>query len=199
MRAFGLGNCVVTLTLSKNERRCESLLNRKQKEEIVKELHEKLLGVKCAVITDFRGLDVSAMNTLRNELRAASVEYRVAKNSLLRLSSQDTDLSCLKDQLAGPSALALSKEDPVAPARVLVKFAKENPALKIKAGALDGKLLDIDAINALAELPSREVMLSMLLSAMNGVPTGFVVVLGGVIRNLLGVLSALRDQRERAA
>jgi ribosomal protein L29 len=64
--------------LSKNERRCESLLNRKQKEEIVKELHEKLLGVKCAVLTDFRGLDVSAMNTLRNELRAASVEYRVA-------------------------------------------------------------------------------------------------------------------------
>ncbi len=87
----------------------------------------------------------------------------------------------------------------MAPAKVLVKFAKENPALKIKAGVLDGKLLDIDAINALAELPSREVMLSMLLSAMNGVPTGFVVVLGGVIRNLLGVLSALRDQREKAA
>lgn len=174
-------------------------MNRQQKEEIVKELNEKFSHMKAAILTDFRGLDVEAMNDLRKQLRAVSVEYRVAKNTLLDLSAQDTDMALLKDYFVGPCAFALSKEDPVAPAKVLTKFAEKNSALLIKAGVLDGKALDVNAIKALADLPSREVLLAKLLSVMNGVPTGLVVALSGVIRNLLGVLTALKDQKEKTA
>jgi large subunit ribosomal protein L10 len=105
----------------------------------------------------------------------------------------------IQDYFVGPCAIALSNADPVSPARVLVKFAEKNPALQIKAGVLDGKVLDIKAIKALADLPSREVLLGNLLAAMQGVPTGLVVALSGVLRNLLGVLTALKDQKEKTA
>ncbi len=174
-------------------------MNRQGKEKLVKDLHEKILDIKAAILTDFKSLNVDAMNDLRKQLKAESVEYRVVKNTLLELSSQDTDMALIKDYFVGPCAVALSKEDPVAPAKVLVKFAEKNSALKIKAGVLDGKVLDVNAIKALADLPSREILLAWLLSAMNGVPTGLVVALSGVIRNLLGVVTALKDQKEKTA
>jgi large subunit ribosomal protein L10 len=174
-------------------------LNRQQKEAAVKKFHEKILAMQTAILTDFRGLNVDAMNDLRRQLKAESVKYSVMKNTLLARAAQDTNMALLKDYFVGPCAVALSEEDPVAPAKVLVKFAGKNPALKIKAGVLDGKVLDIKAIEALADLPSREVLLANLLSAMKGVPTGLVVALSGVIRNLLGVLTALKDRKEKMA
>lgn len=173
-------------------------MNRQQKEAVVKEHNEKFSAMKTAILTDFRGLNVDAMNDLRRLLKAGSVQYSVIKNTLLARAAKDTDMALIKDYFAGPCAVALSQEDPVTPAKLLVKFAEKNEALKIKAGVLDGKVLDIKAIKALADLPSREVLLANLLSAMNGVPTGLVVALSGVIRNLLGVLTALKDQKEKA-
>ncbi|MBW2645663.1 MAG: 50S ribosomal protein L10 [Deltaproteobacteria bacterium] len=172
-------------------------MNRQEKEEVVKELHESFSDMKTAILTDFRGLNVDAMNDLRKLLKAESVEYRVIKNTLLGLSAQDTDMALMKDYFVGPCAVALSKEDPVAPAKVLVRFAEKNSALEIKAGVLNGNVLDVHSIKALADLPSREVLLAQLLSAMNGVSTGLVVALSGVARNLLGVLTALKDQKEK--
>jgi large subunit ribosomal protein L10 len=187
------------IILSEKGRGCKRLLNRQQKDAVVKEFHEKFSAMKTAILTDFRGLNVHAMNDLRRQLKAESVQYSVVKNTLLALSAQDTDMALIKDYFVGPCAVALSKADPVAPAKVLVKFAEKNAALKIKAGVLEGKVLDIKAIKALADLPSREVLLANLLSTMNGVPTGLVVALSGVIRNLLGVLTALKDQKEKTA
>ena len=117
-------------------------MNRSQKEAVVKKFHEKFLAMKMAILTDFRGLNVDAMNELRRQLKAESVEYSVMKNTLLTRAAQDTDMALIKDYFVGPCAVALSKKDSIALAKVLVKFTENNEVLKIKAGILDGKVLD---------------------------------------------------------
>ena len=142
------------------------------------------------------GLDVTTINTLRRKLRDADIDYQVAKNTLLVRASEGTDVAAIKEHFVGPSAIAISYGDPVAPAKVLVEFAKENQKLGIKAGVMGKRMLDAAAIKSLASLPSREILLGQVLSAMNGVPTAFVRVLNGVTRNFLNVLTAIRDQKE---
>jgi large subunit ribosomal protein L10 len=122
------------------------------------------------------------MNDLRRRLRAEAVEYQVVKNSLLVRAADDTEAALIKAHFKGPSAIAISYEDPVAPAKVLTQFAKENDKLEIKVGVLNGKVLDVNAIKALAALPSREVLLAQLLATLNSVPTSFVRVLAEIPR-----------------
>jgi large subunit ribosomal protein L10 len=173
-------------------------LKRLEKEELVKVLNEKFSRAKALVLTDYRGLDTSAMNALRTQLREASVEYRVVKNTLMSRASDGTDVALLKDHFAGPSAVALSYEDPVAPAKVLVKFSEEHDDLEVKAGVLDGKVIDLEGIKRLAKLPSREALLAQMLSVFSGPARSFVTVLSGVPRNLLGVLNAIKAEKEKA-
>jgi large subunit ribosomal protein L10 len=173
-------------------------LKRSEKEELVKALNERFSRAKALVLTDYRGLDTTAMNALRAQLRDASVEYRVVKNTLMSRASEGTDAALLKDYFVGPSAVALSYEDPVAPAKVLVKFNKDNNKLEVRVGVLDGKVIDLEGIKRLAELPSREALLSQLLSVFNGPARSFVTVLSGVPRNLLGVLNAIKAEKETA-
>jgi large subunit ribosomal protein L10 len=149
-------------------------------------------------LTDYKGLDVAAMNDLRRKLRAEQIEYQVVKNTLLIRASEDNDVALIKDYFKGPSAIALSYDDPVAPAKVLSQFAKEHDKLEIKVGVMDGQVLDANAIQALAKLPSREVLLGQLLSALNAVPTSFVRTIAEVPRSLVNVLAAIRDQKEAA-
>jgi large subunit ribosomal protein L10 len=104
----------------------------------------------------------------------------------------------ITDSFKGPSAVALSYDDPVAPAKVLSEFADANNKLELKVGVMNGKMLDLSALRALAVLPSREILLAKVLSAMNGVPTGFVRTLNGVPQKFLNLLIALRDQKEAA-
>jgi len=170
-------------------------LKRAEKERIVSDLHEKFLKTKSVFITDFRGLNVSSITELRDQLREVDVEYRVVKNTLVFRASEGTDMALLKDYLVGPSAVVLSYDDPVAPAKVLVKFAKENENLKIKAGVLEGKVLDVDAIRSLSELPSRDILLQKLMSVLNSAPTGLVGVLSGIPRKLLYVLHAIKEKK----
>jgi len=136
---------------------------------------------------------------LRKKLREVEVEYRVVKNSLLTRASEGNDVALIRESFVGPSAIALSYADPVAPAKVLTEFAKENNKLEIKAGVMGGKLLDPDAIKALSALPSREALLGQLLSVMNGVPTNFVRVLNAIPQQMLNVLVAVKDQKEQPA
>jgi large subunit ribosomal protein L10 len=150
------------------------------------------------VLTDYKGLDVAAMNDLRRKLRAEGIEYQVVKNTLLVRAAEDTDVASIKDHFKGPSAVALSYDDPVAPAKVLTQFAKDNAKLEIKAGILNGQVLDAGAIKELAGLPSREVLLGQLLSVLNGVPTSFVRAIAEIPRSLLNVLTAIKDQKEAA-
>jgi large subunit ribosomal protein L10 len=173
-------------------------LKRSEKEETVKALNERFSKAKALVLTDYRGLDTPAMNALRMQLREASVEYRVVKNTLMSRASDGTDAALLKDYFVGPSAVAMSYEDPVAPAKVLVKFSKENQKLEVKIGVLEGKVIDAEGIKRLADLPSREILLSQLLSVFNGPAGSFVSVLSAVPRNLLGVLNAIKAEKESA-
>ena len=150
------------------------------------------------VLTDFMGLSTSAMNELRGRLREASVEYRVVKNTLMLRASGGTDMVLLKEHFSGPCAVALSYEDPVTPAKILTKFSEENAALEVKAGTVGGRAMDAAGIERFSKLPSREGLLAQLLSVLNGPPTSLVTVLGGVQRKFLGVLQAIKEQKEAA-
>jgi large subunit ribosomal protein L10 len=168
------------------------------KKQIVDDLEEKFNRSKIVILTNFSGLDVASMNTLRRQLREAKVEYRVVKNSLLARASENNSVALIKDKLKEASAVAYSFDDPVAPAKVLSAFAKENEKFKIKAGVLQGKILSADAIVALSTLPSREALLGQLLSVMNGLPTAMVRALNNIPQKLLYVLTALKEQKEQA-
>lgn len=169
-----------------------------QKQKISEDLHTRFSKSAIVILTDYKGLDVTAVSELRRELRKENIEYQVVKNTLLTRAAEETDVAVIKDHFKGPSAVALSYDDPVAPAKVLTKFAEENDKLEIKIGVMNGKVLDLSEIKALSMLPSREVLLGQLLSVLNGVPTSFVRVLAEVPRSFLNVLTAIKDQKEAA-
>jgi large subunit ribosomal protein L10 len=171
-------------------------LDRRTKEQIVSELQEKLKEAKLGVLTSFSGMNVAKMEALRNALRKSNAELKVVKNTLLGIASKETDFSILADHFKWPVAIVLSHKDPVGPTKVLIDFAKKNPELEIKVGVLDGKLLTRSDISALAELPSREVLLGKLVSVMAAVPTSFVTVLSGVPRNFVQLLNAYCDKKK---
>jgi large subunit ribosomal protein L10 len=172
-------------------------LDRSTKKQVVKELHEKLKSVKLAVLADYSSMNVAQMTDLRNKLREFNSEMRVVKNNLLKIALKDTDFELLDDHIKNPRALIMNLGDVVAPTKALVEFAKKNANLEIITAALDGKVLTIEDIKVLAELPSREVLLAKLLSVMVGVQTQFVTVLNGVQRSFVQVLESYRVQKEK--
>ncbi len=155
------------------------------KQQQVAEVSEKLRASACTVVADYRGLNVSQVTELRKQLREAGVEFSVLKNTLTRRATAATELTELDEHLTGPTAIAFSNEDAVAPAKILVEFAKKNEALKVKAGVLEGQVVDATQIKALADLPSREGLLSMLLS-----------VLQAPVRNFALAVKAVADKEE---
>lgn len=159
--------------------------NLENKKKIVAEIAEKLKASKATILVDYRGLDVAAITELRKQLREAGVEFKVYKNTLVRRATQETDLTVLDEHLVGPTAIAFSTEDVVAPAKVLSNFAKENEALEIKTGIIEGNVVSLDEIKELAELPSREGLLAMLLS-----------VLQAPVRNFALAVKAVAEQKE---
>ncbi len=173
-------------------------MNLDEKKEIVSKLHERFSKSGVVILTEYKGLNVAKMSDLRQKLRQSGADYQVSKNSLLARASENTGVECIKDYFKGPSAVAIGYQDPVSAAKVITEFAKENEKLVIRAGALNGKILTPDAIKALSSLPSREALLSQLLSVMNGVPTAFVRVLSGVPVKLLNALNAIKEQKEQA-
>lgn len=173
-------------------------MNLKQKKEIVKDLGERFSRARVVIVTDYKGLDVTAINDLRRRLREAEVDYKVVKNSLLIRAAEKTDVALISESFKGPNAVAVSYNDPVGPAKVLTEFAEEHDQLKIKIGVMNGNVLDLNAIKALSALPSREVLLGRLLSIINGVPTAFVRALSDMPRRLLNLLEALKSQKEAA-
>ncbi|QNO14801.1 50S ribosomal protein L10 [Alkalicella caledoniensis] len=171
---------------------------REEKALVVAELKEKFSSVQGAVITDYRGLDVARVTKLRAKLREAGVEYKVIKNTLAKLAIEDSELSTLSEHLQGPTAVAFGYNDPVAAAKILSDFAKDNKELEIKAGIVEGKVIDFAGVKALADLPSREVLLAQALAGIQAPVTGFVNVMQGNLRNLAYVLEAIRKQQEEA-
>ncbi len=174
-------------------------MNLSDKKNVVESLHDSFSRAKVVILTDYKGLDVDAINGLRRKLRAEQVEFKVVKNTLIKRAAKDLDVALIDEHFKGPSALALSYDDPVAPAKVLTEFAKDHESLEIKIGVMDGKVLDLSAIKALSALPPREDLLAQVLSAMNGVPTAFVRVLNNVPVGFLNVLLAIKEQTEKEA
>ncbi|NLY10148.1 MAG: 50S ribosomal protein L10 [Firmicutes bacterium] len=172
---------------------------RPEKVVIVEEIKERLDSVQGAVIVDYRGLNVAAVTELRKQLRDAGVEFKVLKNTLTRRAAEEKGLDDLLPLLNGPTAIAFGYNDPVAPAKILNNFARTNPALELKGGLLEGKVLDVNGVKALAELPSREELLAQVVRGMQAPIAGMVNVLQGTIRNFVYALEAVRKQKEGAA
>lgn len=158
------------------------------KKQIVQEISERFEKSKSTIITEYKGLTVAEMNELRKQLREAGVEYAVLKNTLIRRATAQVNLTELDEHLVGPTAIAFSNEDVVAPAKVLHTFAKEHENLKIKGGVIEGNITSVEEIKALADLPSREGLLSMLAS-----------ILQAPIRNLALAVKAVAEQDEAPA
>ncbi|AUS97732.1 50S ribosomal protein L10 [Clostridium thermosuccinogenes] len=165
------------------------------KQEIVKEISGKFKDAKAMVFADYRGLTVEQDTEMRSALRKSGVEYRVVKNSLTSLAAKENGLEDLIPYLKGPTALAMSSTDPVAPAKVMSEYAKKFEALELKVGVVEGKIIDVKGINALADLPSREVLIAKVLGGFNAPISGLVNVLNGNIRGLVVALNAIAQQK----
>ncbi len=135
------------------------------KQPIVKEISENVKDAQSVVIVDYRGLTVEEDTQLRRQLREAGVTYKVYKNTMMNFAFKGTDLEALTPHLEGPSAIAISKDDATAPARVLAKFAKATPALELKGGVVEGVYYDAKGIVGISSIPSREELLSKLLGS----------------------------------
>lgn len=171
-------------------------MRKPEKAVIVEGIREKVAKSQLGILTDFTGLKVEDMTRLRRQIQEADGELKVVKNTLLvRAAASDSPLASVTSQFTGPNALTLAYHDPVAVTKVLIKFAQERPQLKIKAGVLAGQVLSLKELEALSKLPAREVLLAQLLGVLQRVPTALVTVLSGVLRNLLNVLVALKDQK----
>lgn len=168
------------------------------KKEIVKELSEKIRDSKALIFADYRGLTVEQDTELRSALRKAGVEYRVVKNTLTRFAARENGLEALDQYFNGPTSVALSTTDPVAPAKVMSEFAKKYEKLELKVGVVEGKIIDLDGIKSLAELPSREVLIAKVLGGFNAPISGLVNVLNGNIRGLVVALNAIAEKKANA-
>lgn len=164
----------------------------------VKELEDKLSRAEGAILTDYRGLDVKSIMELRRKLREAGIEYKVVKNTLALLAAKSVGIEGLEKILVGPVAIAFGYRDPAEAAKLVFDFAKAHAELGVKGGILNKKAIDDKGVKALASLPSREVLLGQVLSAMQGPLSGLVNVLSGTIRNLAYALDAVRRQKEGA-
>lgn len=171
---------------------------RPEKAAKVAEIKELLANSKCTILVDFCGLTVAQDTALRRKMREAGVHYNVVKNTLLRIAAQEAGIEGLEPVLEHNTAIAVAPEDPVAVAKIVCDFAKENKELKIKIGVLDGKTISVEEIKALASLPPKEVLIAKMLGSMNAPISGLVNVLQGTIRNVVYALEAVRKQKESA-
>ncbi len=171
-------------------------MKRAEKEAQVQILKEKLSAAQTVILADYRGLTVEEMTELRKKLRETGTEFRVVKNTLARLAAKEAKIDELDPYLTGPVAMAFGVDDPVAPAKILHTFARDHKNLELKAGLLEKKLLDVKEIEALATLPSREVLLTRLAAAMMGPLRNLGFVLSVPIRNMAYVLDAVREKQQ---
>ena len=158
------------------------------KQPIVQAIAEDIKDVASVVLVDYRGLTVAEDTALRKQLREAGIVYKVCKNTMMKRAFEGTDFAALDEHLEGPSAIAISKDDATAPARILCKFAKDAKALELKAGVVEGTVYDVAGLTELSKVPSREELLSKLLGSLQS-----------PITNLARVLNQIAEQGGEAA
>jgi len=174
-------------------------VGRTEKATSIAELRERLGSARSAVLTDFRGLSVADLTELRTLLRKSAVEYAVVKNTLAKIAVKDTNLAGLSAYLEGPTAIAISRADPVAASKVLSTWSKTRPNFTVKGGMVEGKIVGPIEIAALGNLPPREVLLARMAGAFQAPLQGLVQVLAATIRSLAVVLDQVRQHKEKGA
>jgi large subunit ribosomal protein L10 len=172
-------------------------MNRVQKQDQINEIKDRFSRMASAVVTDFRGLNVESVTRLRDEFRKVGVEYKVIKNKLFSLAVKDAPFhGQLVDHLVGPTAVAWSYDDPAAPARVAVTFAKTNEKLRIKCAVLGSEVLDDKGVVSLSKMPGKNELLGTMLATFMAPAQGFVRLLAAGSTNFVYVLDARRRQLE---
>jgi large subunit ribosomal protein L10 len=166
-----------------------------EKEAVVSEIQKKLEASKTVILADYRGLTVGEVTELRKKMREAGIDYKVLKNTMTSRAAKAANIEGLDEYLSGPTALAFSYQDYTAPAKILSDFAKDHKKLELKAGVLDGKVIDIESVKNLANLPSREVLLGKLAGLFQAPVRGLVTVLSGPLRNFAYAVEAVRKQK----
>jgi large subunit ribosomal protein L10 len=174
-------------------------MERQKKEAVVAELKELFLSSHAVFLADFKGLSMGTLNSLRRKVRLAKAEFRVTKNTLVKLAAAGTPAQGLEGLLEGNNAVGHTQADPAALAKALFDFAKDNDKLVVKGGVLGAKVLTPAQIQALAKLPGREALLASLLGTMQAVPASLVRVLAAVPQKLLYALAAIKEQKEAAS
>ncbi len=171
---------------------------REDKKRTVGELKEKMEGSRAFILADYRGLNVSEISDLRKRLSEEGIDFKVVKNTLTRIAASQAGYDELNTYLEGPTAIAFSEDDPVAPAKVLSTFAKENDKLKIKCGLLLGNLIELSDIKEIAELPPREVLLGKVVGGMQAPVYGMAYAMQGLLSKTVYALQAICDQKQGA-
>lgn len=174
-------------------------MNRAEKTTEIENLKSQLKNSQLTILTDYKGLSVASVTDLRRKLRAKSSAFKVVKNRLARIAVKDTPISVVADFFKGTTAVATSTSDLTGPAKVITDFLKDNEIFKFKTAVLNGKVLDFNQIKALASLPSKEELVAKMLGSLNAPATNLVSVLSQIPRQLVTVLGAVRDQKEKAA
>jgi len=173
-----------------------SKLKKEKKETIISKSREDFERAKAVIFTDYRGMTVAELSELRKLLREGDIKYRVVKNTLARIASQDTPLSVGKELLKGPIGVAISYDDPVAAAKKVLDYAKRNEKLKISSGIIEGRVCGSDDIRAIAELPSRKVLLSMAAWIFRAPLGKLAATFVATISSLIYAMNAMKEKHE---
>jgi len=169
-----------------------------EKSATVSDLSQKMSKADAIYLADFNGIDVAAVTQLRRSLREAGVDYQVVKNRLAKLAARDAGLDSLGEYLEGPTAMAFVHDDPVTPAKILQKFIDGGGKLAIKTGFVDGQILTPEAVEQLARLPSRDELIGKVIGSVQAPLYGLSAILSGLLRGVVGALSAVKDQKADA-
>ena len=153
------------------------------KQPVVQAIVDDIQGAESVVLVDYRGLTVAQDTELRKQMREAGVIYKVCKNTMMKRAFEGTEFAALEEHLEGPSAIAISKDDATAPARILCKFAKDAKALELKGGVVEGTVYDVAGLTELAKIPSRDELLSKLLGSLQSPITNFARVIKQIAEN----------------
>jgi large subunit ribosomal protein L10 len=177
----------------------EYSLNRTEKEEVIGQLHEKMAKAKTAILAEPKGLDVATVTELRRKCREAQVDYRIVKNTLAIRAAKGTTVEALSEQFVGPTALVMSYTDVVAPAKILSEFAKDRENFALRCAVVDGKVIDVKGIQALAKMPGLPELRSKIAGMLNQPAAKLVRMLATPGQQLAQVLGARKDQLEKAS
>jgi large subunit ribosomal protein L10 len=167
-----------------------------KKHEVVDDLSERLSEAKCLYLTDFTGLDVASITELRRRLSEARVEYLVVKNTLARRALAGSPYEGLSEHLSGPNAFALSRDDVVTAAKILTEFARERERPRIRAGAIEGRVISIEEIRRIADLPPRDQLLAQVVGYARAPIAGLVYTLSGLLSKFVRTVDAVREKKE---